>query len=223
MAPYLAYLRQDARAEPGEALTSHYFARLLSSAFDWLVTVDPHLHRIPDLDEVYTARTRVVEAADAIAQWIDANVESPLLVGPDEESRQWVSAVADRQDFPTVILEKERHGAYDVEIQQVEAPVDTERRPVLIDDIISTGRTMIEASRHLESWGMGPPICIGIHGLFADDALSALRDAGVADIVTCNTVDHETNAIDVTDGLADGIGDILDSGESIAVVSGVEN
>src|SRR5688572_19635777 len=42
IAPYLAYMRQDRRFVPGEAVTSKTFARLISSAFDWMVTVDPH-------------------------------------------------------------------------------------------------------------------------------------------------------------------------------------
>src|SRR5688500_12951138 len=42
VAPYLAYMRQDRQFKEGEGITSAHFARLLSSAFDWLVTVDPH-------------------------------------------------------------------------------------------------------------------------------------------------------------------------------------
>ena len=53
VAPYLAYMRQDRRFKSGEAVTSGSFARLLSSSVDWLVTVDPHLHRHASLDEIY--------------------------------------------------------------------------------------------------------------------------------------------------------------------------
>jgi ribose-phosphate pyrophosphokinase len=53
-APYLAYMRQDARFNPGEAITSRSYARLLSGALDYLVTVDPHLHRWRTLDELYS-------------------------------------------------------------------------------------------------------------------------------------------------------------------------
>src|SRR3990167_1218431 len=48
-APYLSYMRQDKQFQPGEGLTSDYFSALLSRYFDWLVTVDPHLHRHHDL------------------------------------------------------------------------------------------------------------------------------------------------------------------------------
>jgi len=52
VAPYLAYMRQDKAFKPGEAVTSVHFARLLSQSVDWLVTIDPHLHRLSALDAV---------------------------------------------------------------------------------------------------------------------------------------------------------------------------
>ena len=54
VAPYLAYMRQDKRFKDGEAVTSRGFAKLLSASFDWIVTVDPHLHRYKSLEEIYT-------------------------------------------------------------------------------------------------------------------------------------------------------------------------
>jgi len=94
VAPYLAYMRQDRRFNPGEAVTSRQIARLLSDSFDWLATVDPHLHRYSSLSEIYRIPTKVVHAAPLISEWIRKNVETPLIIGPDSESEQWVSAVA---------------------------------------------------------------------------------------------------------------------------------
>jgi ribose-phosphate pyrophosphokinase len=70
VAPYLAYMRQDRRFRPGEGVTSAYFGRLISGAFDWLVTVDPHLDRRASLGEIYSIPTRVVHAAPLIAAWV---------------------------------------------------------------------------------------------------------------------------------------------------------
>jgi len=92
--PYLAYLRQDARFQPGEAITSKVFASYLNVAFDGLVTVDSHLHRYASLDELYSIPTRVVHAAPALATWIREHIPNALIVGPDRESEQWVSEVA---------------------------------------------------------------------------------------------------------------------------------
>ena len=115
--PYLPYMRQDMRFKPGEAVTSRPFARWLSAQFDWLVTVDPHLHRYASLDELYSLESRVVEAAPALAGWIAAEVADPVLIGPDGESEQWVSAVAALRDLPWRVFTKKRHGDRDVSLQ----------------------------------------------------------------------------------------------------------
>ncbi len=77
IAPYLAYMRQDHRFQPGEAISSATFARIVSGEVDWLITVDPHLHRRASLDEIYSVPTRALHAAPLIAQWISDNVDKP--------------------------------------------------------------------------------------------------------------------------------------------------
>ena len=67
VAPYLAYMRQDKRFNPGESVTSLSFARLLSSTFDALLTSDPHLHRHPTLSALYTIPTATLHAAPLLA------------------------------------------------------------------------------------------------------------------------------------------------------------
>jgi ribose-phosphate pyrophosphokinase len=201
VAPYLSFMRQDSRFHPGEGVTSRYVAKLLSGAVDWLVTVDPHLHRWPSLDAIYTIPTQIVHAAPSIASWVRREVERPLLVGPDAESEQWVAAVAAECSAPYVVLEKTRRGDRDVSVSAPDVAAHGGRTPVLVDDIISTARTMIETVGQLAIAGMPAPICIGIHGLFADRALEDLRAAGAARIVTCNTVPHDSNAICVFDAV----------------------
>jgi ribose-phosphate pyrophosphokinase len=201
VAPYLAYMRQDSRFKPGEGVTALYFARLVSSTFDWLVTVDPHLHRFDSLAGVYAIPTTIARAAPAIAAWITAEVERPVLVGPDAESVQWVSAVAERCGAPFVILEKTRRGDRDVSITAPGGAWNG-HTPVLIDDIVSTGQTMIEATRQLQRAGSAPPMCVAIHAVFADALNEALIAAGARGIVTCNTIPHATNRICVMDPLA---------------------
>ncbi|HSQ29651.1 MAG TPA: ribose-phosphate pyrophosphokinase [Gemmatimonadaceae bacterium] len=202
IAPYLAYMRQDRRFEPGEALTSTYFAELLSDYLDWLVTVDPHLHRRSALGEIYSIPTHVVHAAPRIAEWIQANVRHPVLIGPDEESAQWVAMVAEAADAPWTALRKERRGDRDVSVSVPEAARWLNHTPVLVDDIISTARTMIATVRHLLEAGLGAPECIGVHAVFAPGAFDELRAAGAARIVTCNTIPHLSNGIDLSADLA---------------------
>lgn len=208
IAPYLAFMRQDKRFQPGEGITSVYFARLLSQAVDWLVTVDPHLHRWRSLDQIFSIPTRVAHAAPNIAAWVREHIERPILIGPDAESEQWVAAVAEESRAPCLILEKTRHGDRDVEVSVPERERCDGRNPVIVDDIISTGRTMIEPVGHLLAAGLPAPVCIGVHAVFANGAMEELRAAGAARVITCNTIPHESNGISVDGSLADAVRDM---------------
>jgi len=198
VSPYLCYMRQDTQFRSGEGVTAAYFAKALGSWFDWLVTTDPHLHRFASLGEVYSIPTSVVHAAPSIAEWIRSNVEAPFLIGPDSESEQWVASVAAQAAAPHAILEKVRHGDRDVEISIPDLSQSIGRTPVLIDDIISSASTMIKTISLLRQPNLKAPICIGVHGIFGGDAFDRLKDAGPAQIVTCDTVMHDTNAIDLS-------------------------
>ncbi len=203
--PYLAYLRQDRRFRKGEGLTSSYFAKALGRHFDWLVTVDPHLHRLRDLSKLYAMPCAIVHAAPLISDWIRRKVAAPLIIGPDAESEQWVAAVARDADAPYVVLAKRRSGDRSVRVSRPPRPAARPRTPVLVDDIVSTAGTMIETVRRLRDAGHPPPCCVAVHAVFADGGYEALRAAGASPIVTCNTVAHPSNAIDVTAVLADAV------------------
>lgn len=205
VAPYLAYMRQDHRFHAGEGVTSVYFAKLVNQAVDWLVTVDPHLHRRASLDEIYRIPTTTVAAAPAIAAWIAASVPDPCVIGPDQESAQWAAVVADSIGAPHMILTKIRTGDREVSISQPSLAPLVDRTPVIIDDIISTGRTMIETIKQLVRIGTRPPVCVGIHGVFADRAHDDLYAAGAGSVVTCNTIEHLSNRICVAEALAAGV------------------
>src|SRR6266516_4264427 len=137
VSPYLPYMRQDRRFNPGEAVTSRQVAHLISEAFDWMATVDPHLHRYSALGEIYSIPTRVVHAAPLISQWIRTNITNPVIIGPDSESEQWVAAVAKDAGAPYCVLEKVRHGDRDVEITLKNLDAGQGRTAVLVDDIVS--------------------------------------------------------------------------------------
>lgn len=212
VAPYLAYMRQDQRFNAGEATSARHVARWISAQFDWLVTVDPHLHRIGDLAQVYGIPSRVVPAAGAIAEWIRGNVRQPLLVGPDEESGQWVADVARRIGAPHVVLTKTRRGDRDVSVSVPQVERWKDHTPVLVDDIVSTARTMIETVRGVRDCGLADPVCIAVHAIFAAGALEELRSAGAAQVASADTVVHPTNVICLAGPLAAAIGGMLEAG-----------
>ncbi|MFA6037141.1 MAG: ribose-phosphate pyrophosphokinase [Legionellales bacterium] len=198
IAPYLAYMRQDKIFHPGEGVTSQYFAKLISDYFDWLVTIDPHLHRWHTLADIYSIPTQVLHAAPCIADWIKTHTEKPLLIGPDSESEQWVGEIANLSNAPYVICNKHRESDNHVNINIPQIDLYSDHTPILIDDIISTATTMIETVKHLQLLKLKSPICIGVHPIFADQAYKNLLHANVSQIVSCNTIKHPSNRIDVS-------------------------
>ncbi|UZE95148.1 ribose-phosphate pyrophosphokinase [Alkalimarinus alittae] len=199
IAPYLPYMRQDKRFHSGECITSAVFANILSTAIDELVTIDPHLHRYHALSEIYSTKTQTLKADNTIANWIKRNIQNPLIIGPDSESEQWAAATAEMIDCPHLVLTKERFGDRDVSISYPNAATLADRTPVLVDDIISTGRTMIETAGVLTSEGFKAPVCIGVHAVFSENDYQALANSDVEKVVTCNTIQHHSNGIDLSE------------------------
>lgn len=202
-APYLAYMRQDARFMPGEAISSRSYARLLSSCVDYLATVDPHLHRWSSLDQIYRIPTAAIPAAPAIAAWLQANVAQPWVIGPDAESEPWVRDVAARLQAPWTVLAKTRDGDRDVRITLRDAAVPAGRTPVLLDDIVSSGATLAVAAGVIRAAGCtAPPVAVVVHALFAPGAAEAMRAAGIARVASCDSVAHASNAIALAPAVA---------------------
>jgi ribose-phosphate pyrophosphokinase len=196
VAPYLGYMRQDRRFKDGEAVTSTAFARLISSFFDWLATVDPHLHRHKSLDEIYTIPSVVGHATLVLLDYLHKHPGNLFLVGPDEESEQWVASLARDARIPYVTLRKTRFGDRDVAVEFPDLTPYSGRTPILVDDVISSGRTMEVASVELRRRGFAAPVCLATHGVLADGALARLVATG-ATVITTNTIPGPTANLDV--------------------------
>lgn len=197
IAPYLSYMRQDRRFMEGEAITSRIFAKLVSEEFDWLVTVDPHLHRYHSLGEIYSIPSRVIQGAPALAAWLGLKSDL-LLVGPDSESEQWVANIASICGHPFVIGEKTRTGDRSVSIQLPKLDKYAGKIAIVIDDVISSGQTILECLRALQAGGIDRVKCACIHGIFADGSDSMLLESGLAELISTNSISHSSNAIDIT-------------------------
>ncbi|MBI3157310.1 MAG: ribose-phosphate diphosphokinase [Burkholderiales bacterium] len=209
VAPYLAYMRQDIAFAAGEAVSQRHLGAALAAWFDAVVTVDPHLHRVATLDEVLPGRRGVaVSAADAIGRFVAARVPGALLLGPDEESAQWVARAAaaaaageGEGALDHAVCRKQRHGDRAVEVAL--PAVDLRGRAVvLIDDVASTGRTLVEAARAALAGGAASVDVAVTHALFVGTALAELRAAGVREVWSSDTVPHASNAVAVAPLLA---------------------
>lgn len=198
--PYLAYMRQDKRFHEGEAVSNKIIAKLLECC-DELITVDPHLHRIQGLHEIFPRHIRAISltAVKPIAEYIQrlGNLKNIEFIGPDIESSQWADRVAHELGRHAVILHKKRYSSETIRTKvKMENPVRG-KTVILVDDIISTGHTMIEPIRQLKSMGAKKIYCIAVHGVFAEDALVKLQKLG-ATVVCTNTIENKVAKIDVS-------------------------
>jgi len=205
VAPYLAYMRQDVAFRPGEAISQKIIGRHLSELFDALITVDPHLHRVASLKEAVPAQEALaLTAAPLLADFVHRRCPDALLIGPDEESEQWITAAASQYGFDHGVCRKTRHGDRQVEITLPEVPV-TGRAVVLLDDIASSGHTLAQTARLLLRSGARSVDVAVTHALFSGDAFQVVQDAGVGHIWSTDAVPHMSNSVSLAGLLADAL------------------
>jgi ribose-phosphate pyrophosphokinase len=204
VAPYLGYMRQDQAFSPGEAVSQRVIGGLIAHAFDGLVTVDPHLHRVPSLDLVAPGIPAIaVSAAGAIAKAIADRVSpDTLLVGPDEESRPWVEAVAAPLGLETMIGHKARAGDRSVAITLPDRERARGRPVLLVDDLISSGGTVITCAAQLLAADPATVGAVATHCLSSQADLDAIAKGGVAPVIATDSVPGSVATIHLAQALA---------------------
>jgi ribose-phosphate pyrophosphokinase len=206
VAPYLGYMRQDMAFRPGEAISQRIIGALLADHFDALVTLDPHLHRIAHLSEaVPRIPALALTAAPLLAAALERAGEPPVLVGPDAESRPWVEAVAAPGRLDVLVGEKHRHGPRSVEITVPGSELVRGRPVVLVDDVISSGGTLLAAAERLREAGASGVSALATHCLASADDLARLASAGIVPVQATQTVAGPAATIPVAGLLAAGL------------------
>lgn len=202
VSPYLAYMRQDMAFTPGEVVSQRHLGQVLAAWFETVVTIDPHLHRVPTLDAVLPGRRGIaLSAAPLLGAFVAREVPGALLLGPDEESEQWVGAAARDQGLDHAICRKQRHGDHEVDVALPGADVRG-RAVVLLDDVASTGRTLMAAARGVLAQGAASVDAVVTHAIFAGDAVAGVQAAGVRRLWSTDSVPHASNAVSVVPLLA---------------------
>ena len=189
VAPYLAYLKEDKRAIKGECISSKVVSELLSKNFDAVVTVEPHLHD----NQLFTIPIYNVDISELLKDYIKKNFKDAIIIGADNESSRLVNKIS----FNSIVLDKKRKDAFNVSLKG-NYNLPEEKEVLIVDDIISTGSSMIEAIKFLKLKKVN---CLAVHGVFIGGALREL-DKYANKIITTNTISNETNEIDVSNLIA---------------------
>jgi ribose-phosphate pyrophosphokinase len=205
VAPYLCYMRQDQAFHPGEAVSQQHIGRLLSSLFDRVITVDAHLHRISRLDQALPGIKAINTSAGAVmSEFLGRLAARPLLIGPDSESAQWVESIARQAGCEFAVAEKVRYGDRQVEIRLPPRSYQGQQ-VILIDDIISTGRTLMRIARMLFEAGASSIDALVTHALFSDEIEAELRAVGIGHIWSTDSVSHPSNRLQLDQLLAQAV------------------
>lgn len=197
--PYLAFMRQDKRFNDGEAINAQIMSNLLNnSGLDRIITIDPHLHRIKKMKDIFTIQAENLTANDIIADFIGKKFKNEIVIGPDWESYQWADKISARLGVEDTVLEKTRNTSRKVSVEVKKEITIKGKNVIIVDDIISTGNTMIKALKEAKKRGAKSVTAIGVHGLFVEKAYEKMKKAGFDNIYTVNTIEHKSNKIDIT-------------------------
>ncbi len=202
VAPYFPYLRQDKRFHKGESASQGIIAKLIEKYFDEILVIDPHLHRRNSLHQIFKIKAAKLTANSLIANYIKMHIRNPVIIGPDEESYKWARSVANIVGAESSILKKKRYSSYHVEVK-LNKKIDLKgKNVVIVDDIISTGHTIIEATKLLRKLGAKNIYCICVHGIFVNDALKELKKNKI-NVISTNTIPNKAAKIDVAKIIAE--------------------
>lgn len=208
VAPYMCYMRQDKAFHAGQVISQTVIGELLAHYFDNVLTVDAHLHRVHELSQAIPVKQAInVTATEPMARFIEKQVDRPFLIGPDNESQQWVAKIAEHCHLDYRIASKERFGDKEVVVTLPSGNYQN-RHIVIVDDMASTGKTLLAVVKLFAQFSPASVSILVTHALFVDDAMSALQAANVMNIWSCDSIPHATNTISLAGLLAQALKEI---------------
>ena len=203
--PYFAYARQDERFKPGEALSFRTVSKLIESVgTDEIYTIDMHQHRVVKSSEVFKIPSHNLSAMPLLADHIRklGKLHNPLVIGPDAEAEQWAKLAAERLDTDYDVFLKTRLGDAKVEVRPRKSNANG-RDVLIVDDIISTGGTIVEAVKILHGQGAGRVQVACTHPILAPGALEKIKETGVDDVIGTDTVPSPISVVTVAPVIAE--------------------
>jgi ribose-phosphate pyrophosphokinase len=184
--PYYAYARQERKTAGREPISARVLANMITSAgADRLLTMDLHAPAIEGFFDIPVDHLRAVKL---LAEYFrERDLPDAVVVSPDVGGVARANDFRQRLGLPFAIVAKHRPRPDQSEVLEIMG--DIRGRPViLLDDMISTGGTMIEAARQLRERGGTAVFACATHPVFGDGAAAALEDPAVDRWVVTNTV-----------------------------------
>ncbi len=189
--PYMGYARQDRAFLDGEAVSIRVISRIIESYAEKIYTVNIH----SDMAKTYFKKLTELDAMKIIGEYYKG--KDVVMLSPDKGSLERVKRAAETAGCDFDYLEKRRIDAEIVEINPKNLDVEG-RDVVILDDIISTGGTVVTATKQL--FGKAKKIeATCVHGLFVGNALNKLYSSGISEIKSTDTVESQVSVISVSE------------------------
>lgn len=192
VAPYLAYLREDSRKVKGECISSKVISELINRNFDVIMAVEPHIHS--NLRKFFSIPFYKIEVGELLKEYVKKNFKNAIIIGADESIRGFANKIS----RDVIILKKKRKDEFNVFFEKLNHGLSREKEVLIVDDVIVTGKTMIEAIKSLKLENVK---CLVVHSVMIEGSRKEIGKY-CKDVISCNTVYHDSNQIDVSGAIA---------------------
>jgi ribose-phosphate pyrophosphokinase len=201
--PYFGYARQEKRFKTGEAISAQVVSELLEACgASEIFSINLHEDGLRNL---FNIPAHNLSAMPLIAEYIGEHLDDPVIVAPDKGALGFANEIAGILGCDSDHLEKTRISPDKVETRTKDLDVQG-REAVIIDDIISTGGTIINASHILRQHGASKIVVSCVHPVLVEDALLRIFASGVDDVIATDTLQSDASTISVAPLIADFIG-----------------
>ncbi len=203
--PYMGYARQDREFLPGEIVTMKVLGKLFKSAgASKIIVVD--IHSSIGLKHFSIKTKNVTAIPDLVGFFKKLSLKNPLIVSPDQGGKERAKEFAKEFNSDYISLEKTRDrktGKVKIKTKNLEEVKN--RDLILVDDIISTGGSIIKATQFLKKQKCKRIYVACTHALLMNDAEKKIKKAGVTSIISTNTIPGKTSKVDISKTIAKAI------------------
>jgi ribose-phosphate pyrophosphokinase len=186
--PYYGYARQDRKDKPRVPITAKLVANLLVAAgTQRILTMDLHA---PQIQGFFDIPVDHLFAAPVIVEYLkNKNFKNLVFVAPDVGSVKTARSFAKRMEAPLAIVDKRRDNPEKVEAIHLIGEVKN-KESIIVDDLISTGSTIVEAAKVLYENGASKIISTCTHGVFSSNSLTKLENSHISQLIVTDTIYH---------------------------------
>lgn len=207
--PYLPYARQDKTFRKGEPLSFQLIANMISSNVDQFITIDPHEHRLLVKNVFKVPVKNISVFANLGSQFKNED----LAIGPDKESRPFVNEFTKETHLPILVFDKVRNiktGKVDFKSTNFKKVI-TNKKIVLVDDVIASGKTILQLEEELKKNGAKSVSLAFVHNMANIDTVVKMKKAGFKQILTTDTLPSSFQHITIAPMVANFLKDYLNN------------